>query len=118
MTLGQQILNEKTISEPHFHETLAISLMTPHIHSICPSKIFIRVPKRFHLGGAGVGQILLLSLSLGPLAPRQAWHVIKVVLSCSVSSYISQVKKHTEETKPSYAEISPRKIGYLTITCF
>lgn len=40
------------------------------------------------------------------------------LLSCSISECIFQVKKYTEETEPSHAEISPRKIGYLTITCF
>lgn len=69
-------------------------------------------------GGWGEGPPSSALSRLDLWSPDELGHTIKILLSCSISECIFQVKKYTEETKPSHAEISPRKIGYLTITCF
>lgn len=65
-TLGRQILNEKTILEPHFQETQGPKLMTPMDASPLPRA------EEATLGGCWGGPIPLLSppWTLGPQMSR------------------------------------------------
>ena len=118
--LVNRFLMRKPFQTHIFRKPKATSLVIPPVYAFSLPR-FICVLKGLHAGGAGgwgkgPPSSALSRLDLWP--PDELGHMIKILLSCSISSYVFQVKKYTEETKPSYAEISPRKIGYLTITCF
>lgn len=115
--LVNRFLMRKSFQIHIFRKPKARSPVIPPMQAF-PRPHFTWVPKVLHSGGVG-REMPSSALCLSDLwSPDELGHMIKILLSCSISSYIFQAKKYTGETKPSYAEISPRKIGYLTITCF